>query len=230
VSGPTGTENTERAGSQTLERGLAVLDLLGQHPGGLSVSQVTAASGMNRSIVNRLLVSLQRTGFASRDEQGRYSVGPSALSLARGGRTALREIARPLLHRLAHDVGATASLVEVLGDLAVTTAVAEPPTDGPRFSYRLGNRAPVDRGAGGLAAMASGPRRAREPARVTEVREAGHVVTRGELNAGAIGVAVPLTGCGVLAAVNVVTAQEEVAVSALEPLRRVAAQIVAALD
>ena len=228
MSRPTDAENAERPGSQTLERGLAVLDLLGQHPGGLSVSQVTAASGLNRSIVNRLLVSLRRTGFARRDEQGRYLVGPSALALARGGRAGLRDLARPLLHRVAYDVGATASLVEVLGDYAVTTVVAEPPVDGPQFSYRLGNRDPLDRGAGGLAAMASGPVLAAE-ARVTAVRQAGHVITRGELNAGAIGVAVPLTGCGVLAAVSVVTADEEAAESSLAPLQRVAAQIVAAL-
>ena len=69
----------------------------------------------------------------------------------------------------------------------------------------------------------------REPARVTQARRAGYVVARGELNAGAT-VAVPLTGCGVLAAVNVVTAHDEVAASALQPLRRVAAQIVASLD
>lgn len=205
-------------GSQTLERGLAVLVELGRHPAGLTTSQVATACGLHRSITNRLLVSLTRTGFAVRDGEGRYSVGPTAASLARDVRPPLREVAEPVLQRLARTLGATASLVEVVGDAAVTTVVAEPATDGPRFSYRLGNRDPLDRGAGGLAALASGPPRADEPARVAQVRAAGHVTTYAELNPGAYGIAAPLPGWEVLAAVNVVTSHEELTTDAIAPL------------
>ncbi|WP_280277264.1 IclR family transcriptional regulator, partial [Nocardia wallacei] len=151
------TEPTD--GAQTLERGLAVLVELSRHPDGLTIAQVATACGLHRSITTRLLVSLQRTGFARRDESGAYRVGPAVAELLGRARPRLREVAGPVLERLARTVDATASLVEVIDGFAVTTLVAEPPTDGPRFSYRLGNRDPLDRGAGGVAALAAAPPR-----------------------------------------------------------------------
>lgn len=216
------------SGSQTLERGLAVLLELGRHPEGLTVTEAAAACGLHRSITYRLLVSLHRTGFAARDEEGRYTVGPTTADLAEHSRPRLRDVAEPVLHQLALEIDATASLVEVSGDAAVTTVVAEPPTDGPRFSYRLGNRDPLDRGAGGLAALASGPPRPGEPARVAEVRAVGHVTTEAELNPGAYGIAAPLPGWHVLAAVNVVTSRPDLLVAAVDPVRRAVATITAA--
>ncbi|MDQ6522111.1 helix-turn-helix domain-containing protein [Nocardioides sp. LHD-245] len=218
------------SGSQTLERGLAVLVELGRHPEGLTVAEAATACGMHRSITYRLLVSLHRTGFAARDDQGRYTVGPATADLAEHSRPRLRDVAEPVLHQLALAIDATASLVEVSGDAAVTTVVAEPPTDGPRFSYRLGNRDPLDRGAGGLAALASGPPRSGEPVRVAGVRATGHVTTEAELNPGAYGIAAPLPGWHVLAAVNVVTSRPDLLSSAVEPVRRAVATITAALS
>jgi DNA-binding IclR family transcriptional regulator len=215
-------------GSQTLERGLAVLLELGRHPEGLTTSEVASRCGLHRSITHRLLVSLHRTGFASRDAEGRFTVGPTVHDLVEGARPRLREVAEPVLHRLARLVDASASLVEVLGDHAVTTVVAEPPTDGPRFSYRLGNRDPLDRGAGGLAALASGPPVTGEPDRVAAIRAAGHVTTHGELNPGAHGAAAPLPGWGRLAAVVVITSDRESAERAVPALLSAARQIVAA--
>lgn len=215
-------------GSQTLERGLSVLVTIGRTPG-LTTAEVAATSGLHRSITHRLLVSLQRTGFAVRDDDGRWSTGPVAAELADHARPRLRDVAAPVLDRLAREVGATASLVEIEGDAAVTTYVAEPETDGPRFSYRLGNRDPLDRGAGGLAALASGPGLPGESPRVASVRTEGHVITRAELNPGAYAVAAPLPGWPVRAAVNVVTNHEEIVSSALEPVLRAVAEISAAL-
>ncbi|GAB3252607.1 IclR family transcriptional regulator [Nocardioides dilutus] len=215
-------------GSQTLERGLAVLLELGRHPEGLTTSEVATRCGLHRSITHRLLVSLHRTAFAYRDAEGRYTVGPTVHDLVEGSRPQLREVAEPVLHRLARLVDATASLVEVVGDHAVTTLVAEPPSDGPRFSYRVGNRDPLDRGAGGLAALASGPPMAGEPDRVAEVRAAGHVTTHGELNPGAHGAAAPLPGWGRLAAVVVITSDRQSAERAVPALVSAAREILAA--
>lgn len=215
-------------GSQTLERGLALLVELARQPDGMTTSQAATACGLHRSITHRLLVSLHRTGFATRDAGGRYRVGPTAGQVGRASGPQLRDVAEPVLHRLAQAVDATASLVEVSGEYAVTTLVAEPPTDGPRYSYRLGNRDPLDRGAGGLAALASGPQRAGEPERVTLARQGGLVATYGELNPGAYGVAAPVPGWGVLAAINIVTDSEHAADLARELVAAAALEIRAA--
>jgi len=212
-------------GAQTLERGLAVLVELTRHREGMTTAQAAVACGLHRSVTQRLLVSLRRTGFAERDAGGRWHVGPVATGLAGAATPRLRDVAQPVLHRLAHELDATVILIEVDGEAAVTTVVAEPPTHGPRFSYRLGSRDPLDRGAGGLAALASGPPQADEPERVAAVRERGVVSTYAELHPGAHGIAAPVTGWGVLAAVTVVTAREELAVSAQEPVRRAAAAL-----
>lgn len=216
-------------GSQTLERGLAVLLALGAADHGMTASEVAGACGLHRSIAYRLLVSLVRTGFAVRDDAGRYRPGPAATSLADRVRPRVRAVAEPVLHRLAARLDATASLVEVVGDAAVATVVAEPPTDGPRFSYRLGARDPLDRGAGGLAALASGPPVPGEPDRVRTTREAGHVTTHAEVNPGAHALAAPVTGAGVLAAVNVVTNRPELLVSSVDDVVAAAREIAAAL-
>lgn len=213
----------ENDGSQTLERGLAVLLELSRHPDGLTTSEAAAACGLHRSITHRLLVSLVRTGFARRSED-RYLVGPTALTVAGVG-PSLRTVAAPVLQDLAREVDATASLVEVSGQHALTVLVAEPPTDGPRFSYRLGNRDPLDRGAGGLAALASLPPRRSESPRVAETRTAGYVTTYAELHPGAYGLAAPLPGWSVAAAVTIVSADEGLTRTALGPLLAAAARI-----
>ncbi|MFT4081534.1 MAG: helix-turn-helix domain-containing protein [Nocardioides sp.] len=214
-------------GSQTLERGLAVLVELSRHADGLTTAQLAQACSLHRSITNRLLVSLQRTGFAERDSAGIYTVGPTAATILRNSRPQLREIAFPVLRRLARRVDATASLVEVIEAHAVTTLIAEPQTQGPRFTYRLGNRDPLDQGAGGIAALASGPAQAGEPARVADARASGLVITHGELNPGAYGVAAPLPGWGTRAAINIVTNRPEVAALAESVIGAAAAEIVA---
>jgi DNA-binding IclR family transcriptional regulator len=215
-------------GSQTLERGLAVLLELGRHPEGLTTSEVASGCGLHRSITHRLLVSLHRTAFITRDADGRYTVGPAVHDLVEGARPQLREVSEPVLHRLARLVDASASLVEVIGENAVTTAVAEPPADGPRFSYRLGNRDPLERGAGGLAALASGPPMPGEPDRVAGIRATGHITTHGELNPGAHGAAAPVPGWGRLAAIVVITSDRQSAERAVPALVTAAREIVAA--
>ncbi len=87
----------------------------------------------------------------------------------------------------------------------MTTLVAHPVAEGPQYAYRLGHREPLDRGAGGVAAMASAPPRPDEPRTVADARAQGYAVTHGELNPGAHGVAVPLPGWSAPAAATVVS-------------------------
>lgn len=221
----TPSNEPEGGGSQTLERGLAILVELSHHAEGLSTSQVAATTGLHRSIAHRLLVSLHRTGFAARDDGGRYVVGPAVAGLLGDSGPNLRTVAEPVLQRLARKLDATVSLVEVIGTAAVTTVVAEPPTDGPLFWYRKGSRDPLDHGSGGLASLAAGPPRDSEPERVQGIRDAGYIVTHGEVNAGAHGIAAPLPGWPVRAAVNVVTSDPQLADQAIPHVLDAAAAI-----
>jgi len=193
------------SGAQTLERGLAILTELGRHPEGLSTAHVALACGLHRTVAHRLLVSLVGTGFARRDATGRHHVGPAVQKLAAAVRPSLRDTATPVLQSLADRLGIAVSLIEVEGDAAVTTLVAHPASEGPQYAYRLGHREPLDRGAGGVAAMACLPPQPSEAAAVQEARRLGYAVTHGELNPGAHGVAVPLPGWSSPASVTVVS-------------------------
>ena len=204
-SAPTTTRPVSEAGAQTLERGLAVLTELGRHRDGLTTAEVAVACGLHRTVAHRLLVSLTRTGFSLRDPAGRHHVGPAVQDLATRARPSLRDVAGPVLQALADRIGLAISLVEVEGGAVVTTLVAHPTSEGPQFTYRLGHREPLDRGAGGVAAMASAPAQPGEAHQVQEARRVGYAVTHGELNPGAHGVAVPLPGWPSPAAVTVVS-------------------------
>lgn len=65
-------------GSQTVDRALAVLTLLVEAKGSITLDRLTAMAGMHRSNVYRLLRSLEGAGFVTRDgEAGGYNVGPT---------------------------------------------------------------------------------------------------------------------------------------------------------
>lgn len=218
-------------GSQTLERGLTALRVIAEAPQGLTASEVAARLGVHRSIAYRLLTALVRQEFAAKDAANRYRIGVAFFTLARQARPALLDAAQPVLRELAAELGATACLVVPEGAHAVAVAVVEPPGSGARLSYRVGNRDPLDRGAGGLALLAAQPPSEEEPARVAEVRARGYATTREELIPGTYGVAAPLTRRAdeTPAAVTVLTHRQEVADSAVPAVLAAARQLSGAL-
>jgi len=83
--------------SQTLDRGLRVLEVLAATPRGLTVSELAAQIGVNRTVVYRLVSTLLQRGLVRRDVAGRLYVGLGLLSLARGLEPVLRDLAQPVL-------------------------------------------------------------------------------------------------------------------------------------
>lgn len=182
--------------SQTLDRGLRVLRALAAAPHGLTVAALAEQVGVNRTVVYRLVTTLEEHGLARRDGTGRLHVGLGVLALARGLQPVLRELAVPVLRGLADDLGATAHLTIVDGGEALAVAVVEPSWTDFHVAYRVGARHPLDRGAAGKAILLG--RTERAGTRVVE--------TVGEIQAGAHGVAAPVLGVeGLEASVGVVS-------------------------
>ncbi|MGH8827249.1 MAG: IclR family transcriptional regulator [Jiangellaceae bacterium] len=179
--------------SQTLDRGLRLLELLAQASGGLTVTEAAAALEVNRTVVYRLAETLGRHGLLRRTSSGRLTVGFGLLALAGSVHPLLRTAALPSLRRLAEDVGATAHLTISDGAEGLAVAVVEPSWTDYHVAYRLGSRHPLDRGAAGRAILAG------------RSGERGFVSTAGELQPGATGVAAPVAGlAGIEASVGVV--------------------------
>jgi len=170
--------------SQTLDRGLKVLQLLGsrEHAGGMTVTELATALGVGRPIVYRLVATLAARDFVTRRPDGRIRMGLGITRLSSSVLPLLRESALPILRALADTVGATAHLTVVEGGEALAIAVVEPSWTDYHVAYRIGTRHPLDRGAAGRAILA-----AREG-------RAAYVVTDGELESGAHGIAAPIVG------------------------------------
>jgi DNA-binding IclR family transcriptional regulator len=140
--------------SQTLDRGLRVLKLLADTDHGLTVTELAAKLGVNRTVVYRLLATLEQHSLVRRDLGGRARVGLGVLGLAHQVHPLLREAALPALRALAEDIGATAHLTLVDGTEALAVAVVEPTWTDYHVAYRTGFRHPLDRGAAGRAILA----------------------------------------------------------------------------
>lgn len=189
--------------SQTLDRGLRVLSVLAGSPGGLSITELSTAVGVNRTVVYRLVATLEQHGLARRDGSGRLHVGLGVLALARGLQPVLRELANPVLRSLAEDLGCTAHLTVADGGESLAIAVVEPTWTDFHVAYRVGARHPLEQGAAGRAILLG-----REIAG-GEASGATYVQTVGELQAGARGVASPVLGVdGLDASVGIVTLGE----------------------
>ena len=184
--------------SQTLDRGLRVLDALAVSPGGLTVTELSARLEVNRTVVYRLVSTLEQHALLRRDARGRLHLGLGVLHLAAAVQPVLRDLAVPILRELAEAVGCTAHLTVSDGDEALALAVVEPSWTDFHVSYRVGSRHPLGVGAAGRAILLG-----RDPG------SAAWVVTVGELQPGARGLAVPVRGVeGLEASVGVVTMSE----------------------
>ncbi|MCZ7435036.1 helix-turn-helix domain-containing protein [Micromonospora sp. WMMC241] len=198
--------------AQTLDRGLRLLHLVADAPGGLTVTEAAHRLGIGRAAVYRLVGALAGHGMLRRDGEGRLRIGVGVLHLARRAQPLLAEGAMPALRRLAERTGATAHLTVVEGGEGVALAVVEPSWTAFHVAYRTGSRHPLERGAAGRAVLAG------------RAGDAGPVSTSGELQSGAYGVAAPVLGVPGL--------EGSVGVVSLTPLdvAEVGAQVTAAAE
>ncbi|GAA3982666.1 helix-turn-helix domain-containing protein [Streptomyces marokkonensis] len=196
--------------SQTLDRGLRVLKLLADTDHGLTVTELSHKLGVNRTVVYRLLATLEQHALVRRDLGGRARVGLGVLGLGRQVHPLVREAAMPALRALAEDIGATAHLTLVDGAEALAVAVVEPTWTDYHVAYRAGFRHPLERGAAGKAILSARQQPQPQPTGEAE-GEPGYTLTHGELEAGACGAAAPLLGVtGVEGSVGVVMLSEVV--------------------
>lgn len=180
--------------SQTLDRGLRVLDVLASSSDGLTVTELAARLEVNRTVVYRLVSTLEQHALVRRDARGRLHVGLGVLHLASAVQPVVRDLAVPVLRELAEAVGCTAHLTVADGEEALALAVVEPSWTDFHVGYRVGSRHALDRGAAGRAILLG--------------REDGapYAVTTGELQPGARGLAAPVRGVeGLSASVGIVT-------------------------
>lgn len=181
--------------SQTLDRGLRVLRVLCGSQAGLTVTELAARLEVNRTVVHRLVATLEQHALVRRDNRGRFHVGLGVLHLAAAVQPVLRDISVPVLRQLAERTGCTAHLTVADGDEALALAVVEPSWTDFHVSYRVGARHPLAQGAAGKAILIG-----------REATTPRYAVTTGELQPGAKGLAAAVRGVdGLEASVGIIT-------------------------
>ncbi|HSQ17955.1 MAG TPA: IclR family transcriptional regulator [Anaerolineales bacterium] len=143
---------------QSLARGLKILDLLGQSPDGLSVTELAESLGVDKGSASRLVSTLARYGYAQKDElTRRYQLGSQVVSLSRSllTRLPLREAANPFLQKLMESTGECAHLaVAAQGKALYIDQVESPAT--LRVNAQVGTLNPLHCTALGKVLLAFG--------------------------------------------------------------------------
>jgi DNA-binding IclR family transcriptional regulator len=183
--------------SQTLDRGLRALEVLAAAHAGLTVTELAVRLAVNRTVVYRLVTTLELHSLIRKDARGRLHVGLGVLPLAAAVQPVLRDVAAPVLRELAEALGSTAHLTVADGGQALALAVVEPSWTDFHVSYRVGSRHPLDQGSPGKAILLG---------RSSRSDSAAYVMSTGELQPGARGLAAPILGlAGLEASVGIVT-------------------------
>jgi DNA-binding IclR family transcriptional regulator len=220
------------ASASSLAKGLALLTLLGGEQalesGGLSVMQISALSGREKSQVSRVLRVLAESGFVEREpETLRYSLSWELFALAaRAGDRRLLAAAPPMLAELVTELGETAHL-SVLQRGEVLTLLSHQPAHAVRAIGWTGRRVPAECTSSGRALLldhdlaslealfgsqtlaragARGPSTCEElHERIVASRVHGWVAVEEEFEAGLVAVGAPVRGSSgrILAAINV---------------------------
>lgn len=186
--------------SQTLDRGLNLLEIVAAAPHPLTIAEVSAESGLHRSIVYRLLRTLEDHRLVAREGDA-YRPGFGLATLARGLTHDLHAAATRPLHRLADATDLAAFVTVREGDEAVTVLVVEPSSPGAMFIQRIGYRHDVRRGGPGRALRMLDPVDQGDDLPLCRAR--GWAASRDEVLESVGSVAAPIPGYRLPAAVSV---------------------------
>lgn len=129
-----------------------------------TLKQIIDKTNLTRNRVMRLAGTLEARGYLHRDPRtGSYGLGTMIMSLGRvyEGQSNLGTLGQPILQELASTTGESASIYVLDNQERVVLAREEGKSD-VRLAITVGQRMPVDLGAGGKLLLAFGPKEVRD--------------------------------------------------------------------
>lgn len=155
---PDARRDARRAsGSQSLERGLDILEMVEAEDGDIGVRELARRSALSPTIVQRLVSSLASRGYIEKNpETARYRLGHRAMILGASGERGVdyAVTARRELDRLAHDYRLNGFISVLRGGRAIYLLAVQ--ADGPvAIKVSLGSEMPLHSTAAGKVFLAS---------------------------------------------------------------------------
>jgi DNA-binding IclR family transcriptional regulator len=181
--------------SQTLSRGIRVLEALSDSPAPLTIAQIAAAIQVHRSIAYRILRTFEDHGLVGRDGAGAFSLAPKMATLARGVERDLQTSALPELTAIANTLTMTAFLVVLEMNECVTLSSVEPRAGAATVAQRPGTRHSLALGAPGIAIQSLLPAQELAARGITRrpLTEGRYATSHDEVIPGLRSVAVPVS-------------------------------------
>src|SRR3989441_3757304 len=131
-----------------VDKAARVLRALAEGGRPMGISELARALDVSKGTLRDVLLTLAHFGFAVRDPDTRFRLGPELRTLANASAPDLRSLAQPYLVSLMETFGETAILGVVHDGKLEIAARAEPATD-LHMTAPLGRRLPLDEGAHG---------------------------------------------------------------------------------
>lgn len=139
----------------SLDRALAVLQCLGRHPAGMTLSEVAAELGLSLNFVYRVTQSLVAHGYVVRDADKRFSIGAQMLALCQPvvDDVPLTEAALPAMRWLSAQTGEAAHLGIISGHegIVLERVIGRAPI---KFYVERGTRFPLHTSGPGKVMLA----------------------------------------------------------------------------
>jgi DNA-binding IclR family transcriptional regulator len=137
-----------KKGVAALERAFLLLDAFRGAQSSLSLSDLSARTGLYKSTILRIFVSLERYGYLQRLQSGRFVLGSTLFELGSAYQRTFRMIdfVRPALERLAAELRESASFWVLEGEYRVCLCRVESSQSVREAIFREGDRLLLDKG------------------------------------------------------------------------------------
>lgn len=166
--------------SQTLSRGIQILEVLADARDPLAIDDIAQRMDLHRSVVYRLLRTLEDHGLVTRNAAGRIALGARLAALAAGVAHDLHAEALPELTAVANELGMTCFLAVLDRDECITLASVEPRHAIAAVAQRPGARHPISVGAPSKAILSAlDPSEWPMPIEEPTLSEIAHAADRG---------------------------------------------------
>ena len=141
---------------QSVERVFELLELITDAGGEVTLSELAASTDLPLPTIHRLLRTLVSLGYARQVPNRRYALGPRLIRLGEGANRILGSLARPQLASLVNDLGESANMAVLDGDMVVYIAQV-PSRHSMRMFTEVGRRAHAHDTGVGKAMLAQLP-------------------------------------------------------------------------